>query len=95
VQRFAPQSRIFVPEFLHPVEDGPELRGYDLENARLRASDHVCLMDPEVRHAAESREIKTISFRPLRELMRGSENTRDRHYLSTDAHRKTVDSAHR
>jgi predicted glycoside hydrolase/deacetylase ChbG (UPF0249 family) len=81
--------------FLHPVEDGPELRGYDLENPDLRASDYDCLMDPDVRRAAEARDIMTISFRPLRELMRNANNARNRHSPSTDARSKTVDSAGR
>ena len=56
--------------FLHPVEDGPELRGYDLENADLRAADFLCLIDPELRRRAEQHSVRTMSFRPLRDLMR-------------------------
>jgi predicted glycoside hydrolase/deacetylase ChbG (UPF0249 family) len=56
--------------FLHPVTDGPELRGYDLQNSDLRAADYACLMDPEVKSRADEFRVKTISFRPLRDLMR-------------------------
>jgi len=61
--------------FLHPVEDGPELRGYDLENASLRAADFACLMNDDVRAEAAKSKLKTISFRPLRELMRGAQQS--------------------
>ena len=56
--------------FLHPVEDGPELRGYDLENPDLRASDYACLMDEQIAERAKANNVKTISFRALRDLMR-------------------------
>ena len=56
--------------FLHPVEDGPELRGYDVENADLRAADFLCLTDPELHRRAEQHSVRTMSFRPLRDLMR-------------------------
>ena len=56
--------------FLHPVEDGSELRGYDLENADLRAADYRCLIDPQLRKHAEQHSVRTMSFRPLRDLMR-------------------------
>jgi len=56
--------------FLHPVEDGPELRGYDPENADLRAADFLCLTDPELRRRADQHSVRTVSFRPLRDLMR-------------------------
>ncbi len=61
--------------FLHPVEDGPELRGYDLENASLRAADFACLINDDVRAEAAKFKLKTISFRPLRELMRGAQQS--------------------
>ena len=56
--------------YLHPVEDGPELRGYDLEHPSLRAADYACLMDKHLRDIAADHQIKTISFLPLRDLMR-------------------------
>jgi len=58
--------------YLHPVEDGPELRGYDLEAAALRADDYACLMDPEVKALAKRNGILPLSFRPLRDLMRAN-----------------------
>jgi len=56
--------------YLHPVEDGPELRGYDHENPSLRAADYACLMDQQLKNVAADHQIKTISFQPLRELLR-------------------------
>jgi predicted glycoside hydrolase/deacetylase ChbG (UPF0249 family) len=56
--------------YLHPVEDGAELRGYDHENPSLRAADYVCLMDKHLKDMITDRRIRTISFRPLRDLMR-------------------------
>jgi hypothetical protein len=58
--------------YLHPVEDGPELRGYDLEHASLRAADFDCLMDSHVRSIFEEHKIVPLSFHPLRELMRNA-----------------------
>jgi hypothetical protein len=56
--------------YLHPVTDGPELRGYDLEAADLRADDYACLMDSGLRKTMAERGIVPIGFRPLRDLMR-------------------------
>ncbi len=56
--------------YLHPVEDGPELRGYDLEHASLRAADFACLMDSQVHAIFEEHKVVPLGFRPLRELMR-------------------------
>jgi hypothetical protein len=57
--------------FLHPVEDGPELRGYDLEAADLRAADAAWVMENDLRALLAAYGVKTISFRPLRDLQRG------------------------
>ena len=63
-----------VAEFLvHPVYDGPELRGYDLTEAQIRVDDHACAMDPEVRALIETEQLTPISYRPLRELQRKGE----------------------
>jgi len=59
--------------YLHPVEDGPELRGYDLEAASLRAADFECLIDPGVKALFARKAIVPMSFRPLRDLMRAQE----------------------
>lgn len=56
--------------YLHPVEDGNELRGYDLEAASLRADDYACLTDANVKALRDRNAIVPLSFRPLRDLMR-------------------------
>ena len=62
-----------VTEFLiHPVLDGPELRGYDLTEAQVRVDDHACALDPEVAALFEAENIQLISFRPLRDLQRAA-----------------------
>jgi hypothetical protein len=66
-----PQMAPGVTEFLiHPVLDGPELRGYDLDAAQVRVDDHACALDPEIAALFEAERIERISFRPLRELQR-------------------------
>ncbi len=68
VPAMAPGS---VTEFLiHPVLDGPELRGYDLDAAQVRVDDHACAMDPDIAALFEAEKIERISFRPLRDLQR-------------------------
>lgn len=56
--------------YLHPVADGPELRGYDDEHPDLRAGDSQCLLDTELKALIKENDITLISFRPLRELQR-------------------------
>ena len=66
-----PRLRPGVSEFfLHPVADGPELRGYDHEAAGLRADDAAWVVEPKMRTLVEEARVKLISFRPLRELQR-------------------------
>ena len=61
-----------VAEFLlHPVHDGPELRGYDLTEAQIRIDDQACAMDAEVAALIRSEALTPISYRPLRDLQRG------------------------
>lgn len=61
-----------VAEFLvHPVHDGPELRGYDLTEAQIRVDDHACAMDAEVAALIAAQGLTPISYRPLRDLQRG------------------------
>jgi hypothetical protein len=68
VPKMAPGS---ITEFLiHPVLDGPELRGYDLAEAQIRVDDHACALDPAIAALFEAEKIERISFRPLRELQR-------------------------
>jgi len=56
--------------YLHPVEDGPELRGYDPTEAQIRVDDHACLLDPELKARAAELGVRLIDFTPLRELQR-------------------------
>ena len=56
--------------FAHPVLDGEELRGYDLNNTGIRIHDAACLIDPTVQELVEQQRLKPISYRPLRELQR-------------------------
>jgi predicted glycoside hydrolase/deacetylase ChbG (UPF0249 family) len=56
--------------YLHPVEDGPELRGYDLTQAQIRVDDHACLLDADLRQAAIELGVTLIDFGPLRDLQR-------------------------
>jgi predicted glycoside hydrolase/deacetylase ChbG (UPF0249 family) len=56
--------------FLHPVEDGPELRAYDLKEAQIRVDDHALLDDPDLPGLIAQAGATLISFAPLRDLMR-------------------------
>ncbi len=69
--RRVPKLAPGVTEFIfHPVLDGPELRGYDLEAAQVRVDDHACAVAPETRALLEAEGVQAISFRPLRDLQR-------------------------
>ena len=71
LERRAPKLAAGITEFIfHPVLDGPELRGYDLEAAQVRVDDHACAVDPEIRAMLDAERIVRISFRPLRDLQR-------------------------
>jgi predicted glycoside hydrolase/deacetylase ChbG (UPF0249 family) len=66
-----PRLRPGVSEiFLHPVDDGPELRAYDLAEPDLRAADAVFLVGPEARTVVADAGVELISFRRLRDLQR-------------------------
>jgi predicted glycoside hydrolase/deacetylase ChbG (UPF0249 family) len=56
--------------YLHPVEDGPELRGYDPHAAQIRIDDHACLLDPDLKQMTADLGVTLIDFKPLRELQR-------------------------
>lgn len=56
--------------FLHPVEDGPELRAYDLTEADIRVGDYAAMSDPSFLSMIEAAGAHLISFAPLRDLMR-------------------------
>jgi predicted glycoside hydrolase/deacetylase ChbG (UPF0249 family) len=62
---------------LHPVADGPEVRGYDLTEAQFRVDDHACALDPEVPALIGRERIRPISYRPLRDLQRGEVKTKE------------------
>jgi len=55
---------------LHPVHDGPELRGYDKREPQIRIDDHAVAMDPDMAAFIEGQGFRKISFRPLRDLQR-------------------------
>ena len=60
-----------VAEFLlHPVHEGPELRGYDLTEAEIRLTDQRCSVDPALAALIAAERLIPISFRPLRDLQR-------------------------
>jgi len=56
--------------YLHPVEDGPELRGYDPDHPQVRVDDLACLTDPELPALVGASGATLISFAPLRDLQR-------------------------
>jgi predicted glycoside hydrolase/deacetylase ChbG (UPF0249 family) len=58
--------------FAHPVEDGPELRGYDPDNPQTRVDDGLCFIDPATRALFDDAGVIRISYRPLRELQRAA-----------------------
>ncbi len=68
---YLPQLRPGVTEFcMHPVEDGPELQGYDKKEAWIRTHDYGCLMDKALHAKVDATGAKRISYRPLRDAMR-------------------------
>lgn len=71
LKRRVPAMAPGVTEFLiHPVLDGPELRGYDLDAAQVRVDDHACALDPQIAALFAAERVELISFRPLRDLQR-------------------------
>ncbi len=73
LQRALPSLRPGVTEtFLHPVIDGPELRGYDLAAADTRAGDHATATDAALAALISELGVRLISYRPLRDLQRGA-----------------------
>lgn len=56
--------------YLHPVEDGAELRGYDKRAVEVRTGDYACAMDAGIAALIEAEGVQLISFRPIRELQR-------------------------
>lgn len=56
--------------YVHPVEDGPELRAYDPDHPQIRVDDHELMTDPETPAMIEAAGATLISFAPLRDLQR-------------------------
>jgi hypothetical protein len=56
--------------YVHPVEDGPELRGYDPTHPQVRVDDYDCLLDPAWKEILAEKGIHLIDFAPLRDLQR-------------------------
>lgn len=58
--------------YVHPVEDGPELRSYDTVAFQTRIDDYACLLDEELKAQAEALGVILIDFKPLRDLQRAA-----------------------
>jgi len=56
--------------YVHPVEDGPELRGYDPDHPQIRVDDFALMTDPELPAMIRAAGATLISFAPLRDLQR-------------------------
>jgi predicted glycoside hydrolase/deacetylase ChbG (UPF0249 family) len=56
----------------HPVEDGPELRGYDPAFPDVRAHDAGVFTDPAIKAMIAASGVTPISYRPLRDAQRGA-----------------------
>jgi predicted glycoside hydrolase/deacetylase ChbG (UPF0249 family) len=56
--------------YVHPVEDGPELRGYDPDHPQIRVDDLALLTDLELPALVAAAGARLINFAPLRELQR-------------------------
>lgn len=57
---------------LHPVQDGPELRGYDQKEPTIRIDDYALAMAPATAEFIGVQGFRPISFRPLRDLQRSA-----------------------
>jgi len=58
--------------FLHPVEDGPELRAYDLTEWEIRTGDDARMRDPSFGRMLRDAGAILIDFAPLRDLQRAA-----------------------
>ena len=54
--------------YAHPVDEGPELRGYDPDHADIRAHDATAFVDPALSDLVARLGVTPISWRPLRDL---------------------------
>lgn len=58
--------------YVHPVEDGPELRAYDPDHPDVRVADHALMSDPDLPAMIAAAGARLISFAPLKALQRAS-----------------------
>lgn len=58
--------------FLHPVEDGPELRAYDPTHPDIRRGDYAAMLDPSFARMIADAGAALIDFRALRDLQRAA-----------------------
>lgn len=58
--------------FLHPVEDGPELRAYDPTHPDIRAGDYAEMLSPAFGDLIDAAGARLITFAALRDLQRGA-----------------------
>ena len=56
--------------FLHPVEDGPELRAYDPTHPDIRAGDYAEMLNPAFGDLIDAAGARLITFAALRDLQR-------------------------
>ena len=56
--------------YVHPVEDGPELRAYDPDHPQIRVDDFALMTDPDLPGMIAAAGATLISFAPLRDLQR-------------------------
>jgi len=56
--------------FLHPVEDGPELRAYDPREAEVRVGDYAEMLSPAFSDLLDATGARLITFAALRDLQR-------------------------
>lgn len=56
--------------FLHPVEDGPELRGYDPTHPEIRVGDYAEMLSPAFSELIDAAGARLITFAALRDLQR-------------------------
>jgi chitin disaccharide deacetylase len=56
--------------FLHPVEDGPELRAYDQREAEIRVGDYAEMLSPAFGELLDAAGARLITFAALRDVQR-------------------------
>jgi len=58
--------------FLHPVQDGPELRAYDPIHPEIRCGDYAAMLDPSFAAMIADAGAVLIGFRQIRDLQRAA-----------------------